>query len=218
MSKRVPCIQQSMHDVGRTVRAGGVVVFPTDTVYGIGCSPYHGEAVRRIYEIKRRDPGKPLPILAGSAAELEGIASFGKIARRVAARFWPGRVTLVVGLRDAGVAESLGAGGGGGKGTLGSVAVRVPDGGCVGSILQECGMLVGTSANVSGTGPFVDPDECIRNISGYDVFVDGGVIRGDGAESTIVDVTAADGEEGGDVRILREGAVSGREVVDAAWT
>lgn len=215
MSKRVPCSREGVGDAGKAVRAGGVIVFPTDTVYGIGCSPYHGRAVRRIYGIKRRDAKKPLPILAGSAGELEGIAAFGKSARRIAARFWPGRVTMVLGLVDADIAESMGVGGGGdsGGGLAGSVAVRVPGGGCVTSVLRECGMLVGTSANVSGAGPFVDPDECARNISGYDVLVDGGVIGGNGAESTIVDATSADE---GAVRILREGAVSGQEILDAA--
>ena len=86
------------------------------------------------------------------------------------------------------------------------IAVRVPDNQCVLSILKECKLLVGTSANISGTLPFTDPKECAKNISGYDVFIDGGKISST-RESTVVEI-------GDDLKILREGSVSKQEIID----
>ena len=86
------------------------------------------------------------------------------------------------------------------------IAVRVPDNQCILSILKECKLLVGTSANISGTLPFTDPNECAKNISGYDVFIDGGKISSTG-ESTVVEI-------GDDLKILREGSVSKQEIID----
>ncbi len=192
------CSEQNIGEIVDVIRGGGVIVFPTDTVYGIGCDPYNGSAVQRIYRIKRRAQGKPLPVLASSIGRLEGIAEFNPSARRIAKRFWPGQVTIILNLRDGGLGRSLGV--------EDKIAVRVPGGECIGRILKECGLLVGTSANLSGSGPFVSPDECLGGIRGYDVLVDGGAIGGRG-ESTIVDLT-------GEPAVIREGAVARREIAD----
>ena len=83
----------------------------------------------------------------------------------------------------------------------GKIAVRVPNNQCVLVLLKECKLLVGTSANISGTAPFNDPKECDKNLSDYDLLIDGGIISSQG-ESTIVEI------ENNDVKILRKGNVS----------
>ena len=83
----------------------------------------------------------------------------------------------------------------------GKIAVRVPNNQCVLALLKECKLLVGTSANISGTAPFNDPNECDKNLSGYDLLIDGGIISSQG-ESTIVEI------ENNDVKILRKGSIS----------
>lgn len=200
MSRTVSCSQKHVEEVGRAVEGGGVVVFPTDTVYGIGCSPYDRAAVERIYRIKQRDGRKPLPVLAHSISELEAVAEFSGTAKRIAQKFWPGQVTLLLGLTDGKIGEALGI--------TGKIAVRVPGGACVSAILQRCGLLVGTSANLSGEEPITDPELVVQRVRGYDILVDGGAIVSRG-ESTIVDATSAD------IRILREGAIRQQEILDA---
>lgn len=199
MSKTLECSERNVGEICSAVYRGGTVVFPTDTVYGIGCNPYDGHAVRKIYKIKRRGREKPFPVLAFSADDLQDVAVFDPVAARMAERFWPGRVTMILRLRDERLREPLGI--------QDKIAVRVPGGDCVRRILEGCRLLVGTSANPSGAGPFVDPAECVKSMGDCDVFVDGGTIAG-GTESTIVDLT-----EG--VEVKREGAVAKREIMDA---
>ncbi len=85
------------------------------------------------------------------------------------------------------------------------IAVRVPDNQCVLSLLKECKLLVGTSANISGTVPFIDPNECVNGLTGYDLLIDGGIISSQG-ESTIVEI------EGDNINILRNGSVTEEEI------
>ena len=85
------------------------------------------------------------------------------------------------------------------------IAVRVPNNQCVLALLKECKLLVGTSANISGTASFNDPKECSKNLSGYDLLIDGGIISSKG-ESTIVEI------EDGNVKILRKGSISEEEI------
>lgn len=206
MSKRLACTRENLDEISGAVGRGGVIVFPTDTVYGIGCDPYRGRSVDRIYGIKRRDRGKPLPVLAFSADDVGGIAGFGPESRRIAERFWPGKVTLVLRLEDGGLGRSLGI--------TDKIAVRVPGGRCARMILERCRLLVGTSANPSGARPFADPRDCPPDMRGYDILVDGGAIGGGGGggamESTIVDASA------GEIRVVREGAVRAQEILGAA--
>lgn len=194
---RVRCDAEGIGAAAAAVRSGGVVVFPTDTVYGIGCDPYDAAAVGRIYAIKSRDRSKPLPVLVKSAREASAIASLGAAAG-IAERFWPGALTIIAELADAALAVPLGLEGG--------VAVRVPGCGCTLGLLERCGPLVGTSANVSGEPPFSDPAMFPAGLE-CDVFVDGGVTGG--TESTIIDA------RGGAIRVVREGAVPAGEIPGA---
>ena len=194
---RVSCTDSDIKVVIKKIKAGKIIVFPTDTVYGIGCDPYNKKAVLRLYEIKKREKTKPFPVLGLSKTELEKIAEFNTLEEKIAEKFWPGQVTLVLKVKDEKIQQSL---------CLDKkIAVRVPDNQCVLSFLKECKFLVGTSANISGTAPFTDPNECSKNLTGYDLLVDGGNISSQG-ESTIVEV------QGNDIKIVRKGSISETEL------
>ena len=129
--------------------------------------------------------------------ELEKIAEFNTLEEKIAEKFWPGQVTLVLKVKDEKIRQSL---------CLDKkIAVRVPNNQCVLSLLKECKFLVGTSANISGTTPFTDPNECSKNLTRYDLLIDGGIIPSQ-SESTIVEIV------GDDIKILREGNVPEKEI------
>jgi len=190
---KISCNDVDIQIASKAINDGAIVIFPTDTVYGLGCNPYNHDAVLSIYEIKKRKKTKPFPVIGYSKKELEKIAEFNSLEEKIAEKFWPGPITLILKIKDKEIQKSLDL--------EGKIAVRVPNNQCVLALLKECKLLVGTSANISGTGPFNDPKECGKNLSGYDLLIDGGIISGQG-ESTIVEI------ENNDVKILRKGNVS----------
>ena len=190
---KISCNDADIQIATKAINDGAIVVFPTDTVYGLGCNPYNHDAVQSIYEIKKRNKTKPFPVIGYSKKELEKIAEFNPLEEKIAEKFWPGPITLILKIKDKEIQKSLDL--------EGKIAVRVPNNQCVLALLKECKLLVGTSANISGTTPFNDPKECSKNLSGYDLLIDGGIISGQG-ESTIVEI------ENNDVKILRKGNVS----------
>ena len=194
---RVSCTDSDIKVAIKKIKDGGIIVFPTDTVYGIGCDPYNKKTISRLYEIKKRKKTKPFPVLGVSKTELEKIAEFNTLEEKIAEKFWPGQVTLVLKVKDEKIRQSL---------CLDKkIAVRVPNNQCVLSLLKECKLLVGTSANISGTAPFTDPNECSKNLIRYDLLINGGIIPGQ-SESTIVEIV------GDDIKILREGNVPEKEI------
>jgi len=190
---KISCNDADIQIAAKAINDGAIVVFPTDTVYGLGCNPYNHDAVLSLYEIKKRKKTKPFPVIGYSKKELEKIAEFNPLEEKIAEKFWPGPITLILKVKDKEIQKSLELDG--------KIAVRVPNNLCVLALLKECKSLVGTSANISGTAPFNDPKECGKNLSGYDLLIDGGMISGQG-ESTIVEI------ENNDVKILRKGNVS----------
>ena len=190
---KISCSDADIQIAAKAINDGATVVFPTDTVYGLGCNPYNHEAVLSLYEIKKRKKTKHFPVIGYSKKELEKIAEFNPLEEKIAEKFWPGPITLILKVKDKEIQKSLEL--------EGKIAVRVPDNQCILALLKECKLLVGTSANISGTAPFNDPKECSKNLSGYDLLIDGGMISGQG-ESTIVEI------ENNDVKILRKGNVS----------
>ena len=190
---KISCEDDDVQKAASAISDGAVIVFPTDTVYGLGCNPYNRDAVLSIYEIKKREKTKPFPVIGYSKEELERIAEFNKLEEKIAEKFWPGAITLILKVKDKEIQKSL---------SLGEkIAVRVPNNKCALALLKECKLLVGTSANISGTEPFSDPKECNENLTGYDLFMDGGIISSKG-ESTIVEI------ENNDVKILRKCGIS----------
>ena len=190
---KISCKDADIQIASKAINDGAIVVFPTDTVYGLGCNPYNHNAVLSLYEIKKRKKTKPFPVIGYSKKELEKIAEFNPLEEKIAKKFWPGPITLILKVKDKEIQKSLEL--------EGKIAVRVPDNQCVLALLKECKLLVGTSANISGTAPFNDPKECSENLNGYDLFIDGGIISSQG-ESTIVEI------KNNDVKILRNGNIS----------
>ncbi len=194
----VVCNAQGIELAVKTFQNGGLVVFPTDTVYGIGCDPYNSDAVNAIYKIKKRDKKKIFPVLGYSKDEISKIAIFDEKLDRVAEKFWPGQVTLLLKIKEMTLKKSMKI--------EDKIAVRVPNNKCVLSLLKECKLIVGTSANISGMQSFKDPNECRSKFTGYDTFVDGGIISSIG-ESTIVEMDDK-------LKILREGTISEKEILN----
>ena len=190
---KISCNDEDIQKAVSAIADGAIIIFPTDTVYGLGCNPYNHDAVLSLYEIKKREKTKPLPVIGYSKEELEKIVEFNPLEKKIAEKFWPGAITLILKVKDREIQKSL---------SLGEkIAVRVPNNKCILALLKECKMLVGTSANISGTEPFSDPKECNENLTGYDLFMDGGIIPSKG-ESTIIEV------ENNNVKILRKGSIS----------
>lgn len=195
---KVICDESGIKKAIDSIKEGGVIVFPTDTVYGIGCDPFNEKSVEKIYKIKKRDIKKRFPILGHTKSDLEKIVKFDENSNKIAEKFWPGKVTLIVEVTDKKIKESLGADK--------KIGVRVPDNTCVQKILGAVKLLIGTSANISGDPSYTDPEKIPHGLNGIDVFVDGGRIDSKG-ESTIVEF------EGDNIIIHREGSVSREEIM-----
>tara|TARA_B110000014_G_scaffold260879_1_gene251509 strand:- start:945 stop:1544 length:600 start_codon:yes stop_codon:yes gene_type:complete len=175
---------------------GKIIAFPTDTVYGVGCDPFNKESISRIYNLKKREGGKRFPILGLSKIELEKIVEFNSDAEKISERFWPGPMTLVLPVRKE-ISEKIE--------NNGKLAVRVPNNECILSILKQCKLIVGTSANISGEKSILDSNEIKTKLSEVDLLVDGGKIISSG-ESTIIDFV------NNELKIIREGSISKYEI------
>jgi tRNA threonylcarbamoyl adenosine modification protein (Sua5/YciO/YrdC/YwlC family) len=173
------------------IRAGEVVVIPTDTVYGLAGDPSNPEAVERIYAIKGRPPQLELSLLAADISQLDGLVEMDGVARSLAAAFWPGPLSLVcpVGPRRLGIPRS---------GT--TLMVRVPGHALLRSLLEETGPVASTSANRHGMPPAATAGAAESDLGG-DVAgaIDGGPSTA--MASTIIDLSSRP------PRVLREGPI-----------
>src|SRR4030043_2097430 len=167
------------------LKKGGLVAYPTDTVYGLGADPLHEKAVSRIYQVKNRPRNLPLPLLLADKSDLLKVALIvPDIAWQLIEQFWPGGLTLVV-KKNVWVAANITAGGD-------NVAVRIPDHPVTIALIRGLGNpIVGTSANLSGTQSPVTAEEFSKQLGNkVDLIVDSG--RGPGGiESPVGDGTAA---------------------------
>ena len=195
---KVDCDKEGIEKIFQVIKKGGIVVFPTDTVYGIGCNPYNANAVEKIYEIKSREKIKSLPVLAYSLDTVKEIARMDTFTEKIIKKYWPGPLTLILELTDKKLKKSLNLDN--------KIAVRIPDSKCTLKLLEKCGLLVGTSANISGSSPSTDPKECLKNITNYDVFLNGGTITSKG-ESTIIEI------ENEQIKIIRKGVLKKEEIM-----
>jgi L-threonylcarbamoyladenylate synthase len=184
------------------VRQGGLVVFPTTGLYGLGADPLNPEAVERIFRLKARDADKPLLVLIDQLAMMNRVAQpVSAMARHLMARFWPGRLTFVVR-----ALPNLPAGLTAGSGKIGVRLTGHP----VAAALAGAagGLLIGTSANISGAGGIaVIPDLDPSVLESVAMVLDAGPLTGQA--STVVDVTAEAPV------ILRQGAVPGAAIMSA---
>jgi len=178
------------------ISRGGVVAIPTDTVYGLACDPADPAAVERIYEIKCRPGDLELTLLAADAEALGGLVLLPAFAAELAARFWPGPLSMVlpVGPRRLSVPR---------RGT--TLSVRVPAHALLRELLRRTGPLASTSANRHGEPDTATADEVRAQLGDeVDVLVDGGTTGG--VASTIIDCAVRP------PRILREGPISHAEL------
>ena len=195
---KVNCDKKGIDKAIQSINQGGIVVFPTDTVYGIGCDPFNKESVKKIYQIKSRDFSKPFPVLVYSKEVAKKIAIFDEFTEKVVEKFWPGPLTIILKLIDKNLKKSLNLNE--------KIAIRVPNNKCTLELLKKCNFIVGTSANVSGQPSFTNPDQCFKTIQNFDVFIDGGKIS-NSEESTIIEI------EKGEIKIIREGSLSKSEIL-----
>jgi L-threonylcarbamoyladenylate synthase len=183
------------------LRYGGLVAFPTDTVYGVGALAFHHEAVMRLYTVKGRSTDKAIAVLIGREADLADVATaLTPAAEKLAAKFWPGSLTLVVPKHPRLPAAVS---------SLPTVGVRMPDHALARQLLEQTGPMAVTSANLSGEPNALTAAHVLAQLSGrIELILDGGRVPG-GVPSTVVDCTAAVPQ------ILREGPVTAADIAAA---
>jgi L-threonylcarbamoyladenylate synthase len=171
-----------------------LVAFPTDTIYGLGGLAFDAQAIDRLYLAKGRDLSKAVPVLIGKPADLcQVTSSMGEVAQRLAARFWPGPLTLVV-RRHPALPENLSG--------FETVGVRMPDHPVALKLLRLAGPMAVSSANLSNQPSANTAEEVLAQLGGrIPLIIDGGHTPG-GLASTVVDCS------GGDLRILRPGPIT----------
>lgn len=196
MTERLAADQEGIGRAVEILRAGGLVAFPTDTVYGIGCRWTDAEALARLFSAKRRPIDRQVPVLIGGLAQATA-AGYRADARAgsLAAKFWPGAVTIVLAASRPDAA---------------SVAFRVPDHPVALELIGHAGPLWTSSANRSGEPETTEADEVLVAFADtqlLDAVLDGGRAPG-GLASTVIDLTATP------ARLLREGPIGRRALTE----
>jgi L-threonylcarbamoyladenylate synthase len=183
------------------IRSGGIVAVPTDTLYGLAADPFSAEAVARVFAAKNRLPRHPLPLIASDLSQVcARLGPLSDLASRLADRYWPGPLTLLV-LAPAGLASAVAGG-------TGRVGVRVPAHAVARGLCRASDRpLTATSANISGEQAPYDPDEAAK-LERIEVLLDAGPTPG-GPPSTIVDAI------GDRPHLVRAGAIPWEEI--QAW-
>ena len=181
--------------------SGGLVAFPTDTVYGVGALAFDGKAVESIYMAKERPAEKAIPVLIGDREDLSQVAEeIPLFAARLIARFWPGPLTVLV-PKKASLPEVVSANP--------AVGVRVPDHEVARALLRLSGPLAVTSANRSSQPSPTTAQEVLEQLGGrIALILDGGRTPG-GIPSTLVDCT------GTEIQVLREGPITKDQLLNA---
>ena len=200
----------ALREAAEVVRWGGLVVYPTDTLYGLGTNALDSPAVDRLLEVKGRSAARGLPVLlADPAAAGALVAEWPPVAAALAARFWPGALTLVL-PRAAQVPDLVAAGD--------TVALRIPDHPVTRALIREAGCpLIGTSANRTGESPATTAQAAVAALgSEVDIVLNAGPSPV-GQPSSVLDLSSPP-----TARILRAGAVAAATLepvlAAAGWT
>lgn len=208
MSQRFSCADPDELDAGleaavAATREGGLVVLPTDTVYGLGCDAFDPAAVRGLLAVKGRGREMPPPVLISARTTMDALAvGVPEPARALAEKFWPGPLTIIARQQHS-LQWDLGD-------TRGTVALRMPDHEVALSLLARTGPLAVSSANRTGLPAATTIDEAEDMLGeSVDVYLDGGPVSG-GVPSTIVDATAPA------LRLLRPGALDMEQLREVA--
>ena len=194
--------EAALEAAAKELDAGGVVVFPTDTVYGIGADAFNPEATARVFAAKRRPRSMPLPVLVARPRQAWALCSdVPRAAQVLVAAFWPGPLTLILPEAD-GLSWDLGE-------TRGGVAVRMPAHDDLLELIAMIGPLATTSANVSGQPTPSTIAEVAADLGdAVSLYLDGGPAASE-VPSTIVDLTRWR------AKVTREGVISKRAIEDA---
>lgn len=188
-------LRQDLQKAVVILRQGGVIVFPTETTYGLGCDPRNASAVRRVFEIKGRDLRKPLLLVAGSWVQVERVAHLSANTKRFVERHWPGPLTLILPVREeAGLVS--------GVAVKGEVAIRYSSSSTVRRLARRFGFpIVATSANISGQLAGRSA-ESVRSVGlKIDEVLDGGTLPRR-RPSTVARI-----HEDGAVEVIRQGSI-----------
>lgn len=182
------------------IRSGGLIAFPTDTLYGLGCDPHSPTALLKLYAAKWRSTSKAIPVLLSSPDQLSSLVSgFPEQAGRLMECWWPGALTLVLPKNPALPAELT---------PYPGLAVRMPDHPVALALLRQSGPLAVTSANLSDHENPQDAQEVLAQLGMVvDLVLDGGTLTG-GQASTIIDCM------GSEPTLLREGPISFSAVLE----
>jgi L-threonylcarbamoyladenylate synthase len=195
-------LKEDLKKCASLINTGSIIIFPTDTVYGIGCDPLNDDSVLRLFKIKNRSLGKYLPILTSNIKYLSHIVEITEEANILMDHFWPGPLTLILKLKTNSLTSKYAFDK--------TVAIRIPNNKCTTNLIQmtKNKLLVGTSANLSNTLPFNNIERLkTSNLHGYDVIVDGGSLNNLLHVSTIVDLV-----EINHPKIVREGIISKEKI------
>ena len=187
-------------EAAEIIKTGGVIVFPTRCLYGLGADAFNRQAVSRVFAIKQRSRKNPILVLIDRREQLEPLVKrIPAVATKLMEHFWPGRITLVFEARDS-VPDKLTA-------QTGKIGVRMPGHAVALALVKAVqGPITGTSANLSGRpGCHRIADLDLQIAGRLDLILDAGRLKG-GIGSTVVDVT---GER---LQIMREGEISAAEI------
>lgn len=188
--------EEELQEVEETLKNGGIVIFPTDTVYGIGCNCFSKKAIKRIFEVKARPERKPINVLTDKIEKIENVTkNIKKEEKEIINKYMPGAVTVVLDKKEE-VPDILTSG-------LDTIGVRIPNNKIALEILKKFeNPLATTSVNISGDLPGLEINDFIKEFEDkVDIIVDGGKAK-IGVASTIVKV-----DENSKINILREGSI-----------
>ncbi|MCK4463924.1 MAG: threonylcarbamoyl-AMP synthase [Candidatus Omnitrophica bacterium] len=186
---------KSIKEAAKIIKKGGLVAFPTETVYGLGAAYNNPDAVTKIYNVKKRSKNKPLTIHISKMKTLESFdCEITHLAKTLMNKFWPGPLTIILNTKD----------------NKKTIAFRMPEGEIAKCFIEACGIpIVAPSANISGNKSPVSAEGVLKDLDGkIEAVIDGGTTDL-GAESTIIDVTSFP------YRVIREGVISKARIQDA---
>jgi L-threonylcarbamoyladenylate synthase len=196
-----PALLDQVNQAVAVLRGGGIVAYPTDTVYGLGADIYNDEAVARVFHIKERPLNQPLPVLIADSRQVELLTGdLSKAAQSLMKRYWPGGLTIIVN-KSCDFSSMVLAGGA-------KIGIRIPAHDITRAVIRELGRpIVGTSANLHDRPAALTASE-VRDQLGnrVDFILNGGRCPG-GKESTVIDLTIEP------PAILRRGMIAEKEIM-----
>ncbi len=190
--------KEPIQKAAQVIKIGGLVVYPTETLYGLGADPFNQQAMQRLYDVKGRDPSKPVSLAFRNVTHAKKFAEFNDVAENLAKKFLPGPLTMILKAKEE-VAQLLG---------IEKIGVRIPLSKIALALLNEIKIpITATSANLSGGPNPIDSRIAIEQIGDkVDLVLDAGKCEY-GMPSTVIDVSE------GEIKILREGAIPKKDLI-----